>query len=114
VRTFDELAPLCTRSAASAALEASSASGAVAVARPAAPQVVLTREKGKNGKLQKVLEARGITSLEVPLIETAPGPDRYQRWWASADGLKGLGLHEGGRRRLRWQGCWKASDRVGH
>lgn len=37
---------------------------------------MLTRERGKNGKLQKVLESRGITCLEMPLIETAPGPDR--------------------------------------
>jgi uroporphyrinogen-III synthase len=39
------------------------------------PQVVLTREAGKNGKIQKMLESRGIRCLEMPLIETAKGPD---------------------------------------
>ena len=39
------------------------------------PQVVLTREAGKNGKLKKMLESRGIHCLEMPLIETAKGPD---------------------------------------
>jgi uroporphyrinogen-III synthase len=41
-----------------------------------APQVVVTREKGKNGKLMKALQQRGISVLELPLVETAPGPDR--------------------------------------
>ena len=40
--------------------------------------VVLTREQGKNGKLRKALEQRGIQCLEMPLVETAPGPDREQ------------------------------------
>lgn len=53
-----------------------STAAAVAGQATAAPQVVLTREKGKNGKLQKVLEARGISCLEMPLIETTAGPDR--------------------------------------
>lgn len=47
--------------------------------RPAAqlsPQVVVTREKGKNGKLMKALKQRGISVLELPLVETAEGPDR--------------------------------------
>lgn len=39
------------------------------------PQVVLTREAGKNGKLKKILESRGVRCLEMPLIETAKGPD---------------------------------------
>ena len=42
----------------------------------AAPQVVVTRERGKNGKLMKALHQRGITVLELPLVETAPGPDQ--------------------------------------
>ena len=38
--------------------------------------MVLTREAGKNGKLQAMLAARGVHVLELPLVETAPGPDR--------------------------------------
>ncbi|BDA51009.1 probable uroporphyrinogen-III synthase [Coccomyxa sp. Obi] len=41
-----------------------------------APQVVVTRERGKNGKLIKTLQQRGISVLELPLVETAVGPDR--------------------------------------
>lgn len=37
--------------------------------------VVLTREKGKNDKVKDMLEKRGIESLELPMVETAPGPD---------------------------------------
>ncbi|PRW50787.1 Uroporphyrinogen-III chloroplastic isoform B [Chlorella sorokiniana] len=48
----------------------------VAAAAPAAAQVVLTREQGKNGKLRKVLEGRGIACLELPMVETTAGPDR--------------------------------------
>lgn len=48
-----------------------SGAGAAAVA-----QVVLTREAGKNGRLRKALEAAGLACLEMPLLETAPGPDR--------------------------------------
>ncbi|EFN56503.1 hypothetical protein CHLNCDRAFT_34953 [Chlorella variabilis] len=40
-------------------------------------QVVLTREQGKNGKLRRVLEGRGIACLELPMVETAAGPDRH-------------------------------------
>lgn len=39
-------------------------------------QVVLTREQGKNDKLRRVLEGRGIACLELPMVETAAGPDR--------------------------------------
>jgi uroporphyrinogen-III synthase len=38
---------------------------------------VATREQGKNGKLIKGLESHGISCIELPLIEHAPGPDRY-------------------------------------
>ncbi len=38
--------------------------------------VVVTREKGKNGKLMKAIKQRGLESLELPLIEHAAGPDR--------------------------------------
>ncbi|KAH8974761.1 hypothetical protein BDL97_01G118300 [Sphagnum fallax] len=37
--------------------------------------VVVTRERGKNGKLIKALETLNIQCLEVPLIEHRPGPD---------------------------------------
>ena len=43
-----------------------------------APQLILTREQGKNGKLAKALQQIGLATLEVPLVETAIGPDRYQ------------------------------------
>ncbi|KAI3427242.1 hypothetical protein D9Q98_007177 [Chlorella vulgaris] len=39
-------------------------------------QVVLTREQGKNDALRKVLESRGISCLELPMVETAAGPDQ--------------------------------------
>ena len=45
---------------------------------PTTPQVVLTREAGKNGKLLKMLQKRGIHCLEMPLIETTEGPDTHR------------------------------------
>lgn len=42
-----------------------------------AHQVVATREKGKNAKLINALKKHNIICLELPLIEHAPGPDRY-------------------------------------
>ena len=39
------------------------------------PQVVLTRERGKNGQLMSALQERGVSVLEMPLVETTPGPD---------------------------------------
>lgn len=50
--------------------------GQISASAEAAPQVVVTREKGKNGKLMKALQQRGISVLELPLVETAEGPDR--------------------------------------
>lgn len=41
------------------------------------PNVVVTREAGKNGKLVKALSQHNISCVEVPLIEHAAGPDRY-------------------------------------
>lgn len=38
-------------------------------------KVVVTREKGKNGKLMKALQHHGIGSIELPLIEHADGPE---------------------------------------
>lgn len=46
------------------------------MAATAAAQVVLTREQGKNDALRKVLEGRGISCLELPMVETAAGPDQ--------------------------------------
>ena len=40
--------------------------------------VLVTREAGKNGKLKKKIEEAGLGCLEIPLIETAPGPDRCE------------------------------------
>lgn len=42
----------------------------------AAPEVVLTREAGKNGDLARRLAVRSISTLELPLVETGEGPDR--------------------------------------
>ncbi|CAH2060795.1 unnamed protein product [Thlaspi arvense] len=39
------------------------------------PQVVVTRERGKNKQIIKALEKHGISSLELPLIQHARGPD---------------------------------------
>ncbi|KAJ7966653.1 uroporphyrinogen-III synthase, chloroplastic [Quillaja saponaria] len=39
------------------------------------PKVVVTRERGKNGKLIDALAKHGITCLELPLIEHKQGPD---------------------------------------
>ena len=38
--------------------------------------VVVTREKGKNEKLQNALQRHSIPTIELPLIEHATGPDR--------------------------------------
>lgn len=48
-----------------------------AASSSAAADIVLTREKGKNGKLAAALQQRGLRAIELPLVETAPGPDRY-------------------------------------
>lgn len=50
------------------------ASAAAAATRPA--RVVLTREKGKNDKMQAGLAQHGIACIELPLIEHSHGPDR--------------------------------------
>ncbi|KAF3446692.1 hypothetical protein FNV43_RR11872 [Rhamnella rubrinervis] len=39
------------------------------------PKVVVTRERGKNGKLIKALAKHGISCLELPLIQHTQGPD---------------------------------------
>ncbi|KAG5251295.1 uroporphyrinogen-3 synthase family protein [Salix suchowensis] len=40
-----------------------------------ASRVVVTRERGKNGKLIKALAKHGISCLELPLIQHTQGPD---------------------------------------
>lgn len=48
---------------------------AVAINARVQPKVILTREKGKNDPIRKLLECQGVDCLEMPLVETAPGPD---------------------------------------
>ncbi len=40
------------------------------------PKVLLTREEGKNDKLQAALTKKGYTCVELPLIRHEDGPDR--------------------------------------
>ncbi len=40
-----------------------------------APDVVLTRERGKNDKVKMLLEDKGVHCLEIPMVETEQGPD---------------------------------------
>lgn len=40
-------------------------------------QVVVTREAGRNGKLKQALQDCDIAVLELPLVETKSGPDRW-------------------------------------
>ena len=49
-----------------------------AVDRLTSSAVILTREKGKNDKVRDMLDKLGIQSLEVPMVETTPGPDVAQ------------------------------------
>ena len=42
----------------------------------AVPEVVLTREQGKNDSVAAELARRGVHVLELPLIEATAGPDR--------------------------------------
>lgn len=39
------------------------------------PEVVVTRERGKNGKLVDALAVHGVSCLELPLIQHEQGPD---------------------------------------
>ncbi|KAG0610787.1 hypothetical protein M758_7G091300 [Ceratodon purpureus] len=52
-----------------------SGGGHIEVDSKASASVVVTREHGKNGKLMKALEKRGVQCLELPLIEHRDGPD---------------------------------------
>lgn len=40
-----------------------------------APDVVLTRERGKNDEVKRLLEDKGVHCLEIPMVETEQGPD---------------------------------------
>ena len=48
---------------------------AVALSSKVQPKVILTREKGKNDPVKKMLEFQGVDCLEMPLVETAQGAD---------------------------------------
>ncbi|GLT92233.1 hypothetical protein SLE2022_100810 [Rubroshorea leprosula] len=50
-------------------------SSSFAPASTSNPKVVVTRERGKNGKLIDALAKLGINCLELPLIQHAQGPD---------------------------------------
>ncbi|XP_050213215.1 uroporphyrinogen-III synthase, chloroplastic isoform X2 [Mercurialis annua] len=51
------------------------ASSSSTVSSSQQPKVVVTRERGKNGKLVKALAKCGINCLELPLIQHTQGPD---------------------------------------
>ncbi|XP_042495369.1 uroporphyrinogen-III synthase, chloroplastic-like [Macadamia integrifolia] len=53
----------------------SSSSSSFAVFPTQKPKVVVTRERGKNGKLINALAKHGINCLELPLIQHTEGPD---------------------------------------
>ena len=66
--------------------------------------VLLTREAGKNAELLQRLSSRGIAAVEVPMLETAPGPDwRAQCSPAIVQAERGL--------RERWS--WPTSQPTG-
>ena len=46
-----------------------------------AAQVLLTREKGKNTELRDRLYQDGVEVVEIPLIETERGPDKWVASW---------------------------------
>ncbi|PON49563.1 Tetrapyrrole biosynthesis, uroporphyrinogen III synthase [Trema orientale] len=50
-------------------------SSAVTLTLTSKPKVVVTRERGKNGKLINALAKHGISCLELPLIQHTKGPD---------------------------------------
>jgi uroporphyrinogen-III synthase len=41
-----------------------------------AGKVLLTREAGKNDALRDALAAQGVDTVELPMVHTAPGPDK--------------------------------------
>ncbi|EAZ25856.1 hypothetical protein OsJ_09696 [Oryza sativa Japonica Group] len=47
----------------------------IACSSPPPPDVVVTRERGKNAKLIAALEKHNVQSLELPLIKHVEGPD---------------------------------------
>ncbi|CAN1273902.1 Uroporphyrinogen-III synthase, chloroplastic [Linum perenne] len=57
------------------ASSSSSLSTSASSASTSQPKVVVTRERGKNGKLINALAKNGINFLELPLIQHTEGPD---------------------------------------
>ena len=55
----------------------------------ARPRVYLTREVGKNGKLQALLESSGVPSVELPCIEFQPLPGADELPGKLASGMYG-------------------------
>ncbi|CAN0922237.1 Uroporphyrinogen-III synthase, chloroplastic [Linum grandiflorum] len=56
-------------------IRASSSSSSLSASSTSQPKVVVTRERGKNGKLINALAKHGISFLELPLIQHTEGPD---------------------------------------
>ncbi|XP_020534877.1 uroporphyrinogen-III synthase, chloroplastic isoform X2 [Jatropha curcas] len=56
-------------------IRASSSSSSSSSFSSLKPKVVVTRERGKNGKLINALAKHGINCLELPLIQHTRGPD---------------------------------------
>ncbi|ONI33686.1 hypothetical protein PRUPE_1G440800 [Prunus persica] len=56
-------------------IQASSSSSSSISNSNSTPKVVVTRERGKNGKLISSLAKQGISCLELPLIQHTRGPD---------------------------------------
>ncbi|CAN1197449.1 Uroporphyrinogen-III synthase, chloroplastic [Linum perenne] len=57
------------------ASSSSSLSTSASSASTSQPKVVVTRERGKNGKLINALAKNGINFMELPLIQHTEGPD---------------------------------------
>ncbi|GAB2291381.1 hypothetical protein Dimus_025639 [Dionaea muscipula] len=65
-------------SVSSLGIKASSSPSSSSSAQHSYPEVVVTRERGKNGKLINALAVHGISCLELPLIQHLQGPDFTQ------------------------------------
>ncbi|EFN56504.1 hypothetical protein CHLNCDRAFT_144105 [Chlorella variabilis] len=102
-------------SVAAASRSATSCTAVLAAAAAASgdAQVVLTRAQGKNGKLRRVLEGRGIACFELPMLETAAGPDRDRLPKANAEHFgPELPFLEGGTKRVLYPASNKASSEL--
>ncbi|CAL1396127.1 unnamed protein product [Linum trigynum] len=67
--------PCCIGIGASSSSYSPSTSASCSASSSAKPKVVVTRERGKNGKLINALGKQGISVLELPLIQHTEGPD---------------------------------------